>query len=183
VFVLSPNLAFFDPPTWWYNVLTFVFSVAGIGLGTWALTLAYWQIGRVITAANAARDAAQQARTEIRQISTIVDVSKLAQLSRELHYLIRDGKFREAAIRAQELRTGVAEIQATPIGKKLQTNTEWKTMAATITQVQDVMELRESSEHDENTRACLGSIGLIDEAVHAMMAQAAHVKESPHGTI
>lgn len=168
--------SFFDEPRFGFNLLSLSLAALGVGLGLWALWLAYNQLRKTLNAAEAARKASEETAAAMRQVAIMVDAVHLSGLCGQLLHLLRDQNWDAAAIRLQDLRVGVAELSAMPGGLGLQRDEWWVALLTRIRGVQNAVEVGVNKRKMSNTQAleCISMIGEIEADLRTLTAKAAH---------
>lgn len=169
--------SFFDEPHFGYNVLNLSVAALGVGLGLWALWLAYNQLRRTLDAAEAARKASEETAAGMRRITLLVNAVQLSGFCGQLLHLLRDQNLSAAALRIHDLRIGVVELSASPSGPRLQTEDWWQTMLTAIVLVQEIVEKAITTRSQMSERArrrCMESMTQIDADLRSLVSKAAH---------
>ena len=142
--VLAHGVASVDAPSFYggspdFNFLSFWITAVGTIVTVGGFALAFWQLRRVAKSADAARDAADQARDQIASVSAVMDTTALVYLAQEVITYIRHDNYAAAAIRAHDLRSGVAKFRKTDVGTAALQPEEWQRMVTLIAAVNEQM--------------------------------------------
>jgi len=117
-------------------------GITELSLSVAALGLAIWQLRRTQLAAEAARDAANEAVRGIQRIYAITTIQEISGRSRQLLSLIRDRHLRPAASAAFELRDAISKYQ-NPIEKP--GNLDFLNWSRLVSEVKAIHERLESA--------------------------------------
>lgn len=165
---------FFDA-SWEYNVANFVVGTLGFVIGVLGLSVAIFQIMKTRRAAEAAAAAAKDAARSVGAITTLIDVNWLCSVSSQVILLIRERNLAAAALRAQDLRSGIAQIRASKSGGDLLSANDWQAMVTDVKSVQEVLEKHRTATaaKSADTDRCLAAICDVDEQLHGLASGAA----------
>lgn len=174
--------AFFDPPSFGYNLSAFILGFAGVALGVWALVIAYREIGKVLTATQASTAATERTRRELERIGALVEVLTLTGYTREILSALRADDFAAAAYRSQDLRAGIAQLQASGTGVALTTLANWQSLLLTVATTQRNLQSFDGAEwgRPELKQQCLAAIQDVDEQLHALKSGATKLTGEGH---
>ena len=168
-------ISFFDPPTWGYNVVSFIATVlgcvAGIALGCCGLWIAYVQLKRIATATEATRVATAETHRRVYRLATVVDLHRLISLTGELVVCLRYDDRGGAVVRAKDVRAGLAALSNSPEGRPLASDGDWGTMHQDIADVQRKLEAA-TGVPPRIRVACLAAANPLDEKLHRMAGSA-----------
>jgi hypothetical protein len=113
------------------------------GVGTTAtligLAVAFWQIVRTRSAAEAASQAASETRDRITRLSALVDLNRLCSQANEVVVLLRDKNVDGAALRVYDLRTSMTLFRGSPQGKGAMRPKEWTDMLTNVKQLEETL--------------------------------------------
>lgn len=113
------------------------------GLGTIAtlagLAAAFWQVTRARSAAEAATEAANQARARMVRMSALVDLTRLRSQSNEVVALLRVQKTENAALRLSDLHESVIQFRSSPQGRDRMSAKKWTEMLTNIRQLEEAL--------------------------------------------
>lgn len=166
--------AFFDG-SWEYNLTNFLLGVVGLVFGLCGLWIALVQLVKTRKAAEAAAAAARETARGVGAITTLIDVNWLCSLSTQVILLIRERNLAAAAIRTQDLRSGIAQVRASAHGAKLLSANDWQAMITEVRSVQEVLEKHRTVAAAKvvDTERCLAAICNVDEHLSALASGAA----------
>ncbi len=174
LYIASADPSFFGGESWWYNLCIFLLAVVGLPAALCALWVAIVQILKTRKAAEAAREAAVATTDEISKLKAVLDVSHLCQLSAEVIHLLRERNLRGAAIRALDLRAGIAQVRFSPRGRKLLSGSKWQHMITDVSTVHELLEEEGHGPHEDGfpLQKCLATISRIYVRLNALAGTA-----------
>lgn len=147
VIVASSIIGPTSAPTFWdgysnYNVSMFVIACVALLVSVVGFLIALRQISKTRKAAVAAQEASASTSERLVSLSAIVETSELCALASEVVQLLRSKERKAAALRAFDLRLGLAQLRFSDGGAPLLRNEAWQ---ATITEIRGVQDALESS--------------------------------------
>jgi hypothetical protein len=164
-----------------YNVWTFVITATGGVLTLIGLGVAIRQILRTRRAAEAAQQAASAASHQIGAISTLVDLRKLCGRINETIILVREKNYRAAALRAGDVRSGIAETRNNTHAASYLTPRRWREIAMNLQSVQEQLEVQAAGRRDEQFSEvrCVHALNDILEQFTSASARALEAAGEP----
>jgi hypothetical protein len=161
---------FFQIPGWWYNFLSFGFGCAGLILGVVGLWVAYVQLAKTLSAAQAAKKASLQTASDLKHFSAVVDLQKLSSLCREVINFLGAGDFVGSSRPLHELRIGLAKLGALAADVVVLERDDWNAIMAEIALVQArVEELREGPATPQTINYCRQILWKTDERLSKIL--------------
>lgn len=166
---------FFDG-SWAFNATSFWLAIAGIVIGFGGFAFTIYQTIKARNAAEAAKDAASDARDQVSKISALVDLTRLCGLSSEMVSLLGEENVEAAAFRALDLRQGIAQIRVSPAGRHLMHPEEWQLMVTQIGVLHDslVTSSFRSSRREIAFDGLIHEMASIHEKLSELAATAIH---------
>jgi hypothetical protein len=158
---VSVNFALMD-------FLTFDRVLAVLGFA-----IAFWQIEKTRSAAEAAREAAARAVVAIRRLEAATKMHDISSRSRELLRLLRSTSMGPAASAAFELRDTVARYRHDPEAKRLVDEDVWEGAVLDVRSVHERLEsLAMTKSSSKDREALLHEVGRLHTLFTEIAAQA-----------
>lgn len=171
----STDIAFWDGGRT-FNEWSFYIGLAGFVATVVGLTIAYRQITKARTAAEAARKAATATADKLQKAWAMIDFTRLYKLSSDAVMLIRHDNFTAAAMRVGDVRDRVVELRESPQAQNLQAPEEWQELVTKLTSLQEALERHDK--HQEPGRKLkerfMRQLSKINDKLNGLAASTGH---------
>lgn len=117
-----------------------IIGISGLIVSVAGFAVAIWQLRRTQIAAEAARDAADEAVRTIRHVESVASIQDICGRSRDLLHLTRARNLPSAANAAFELRDAVSRYRPTGASDDLSVSEQWERTQVDVASVHERLE-------------------------------------------